>query len=764
VEREPVVRRYAALVIRLRWLLLVAIGGLLVASAIAVPRLDLDFSVFSLLEASDEAKAEIDEFYSYLPPRPVDAVCVLEWDEPIKRSELEEIRTLTFALRELPGVASVRSLADAYIIESSFGIPLPKALLSAELSGPVIERVEDHPLLLGRLISRDGRAAALVLERAGGGRGWLDEVEAKIDELEPDGVREVRILAPDRAESILAGHMVHDLLQSLVLLSICFLILMPVLFRTLRATFLPLAVVACAVLFHLASTVAIGASLSLIEVAIPGLITIIAFCDAIHMLHRFEESRAEGHGRRTAILEMMAKVGRASFLTSLTTILGLLSLRVVDHDAVRDFAVSAAAGVLIAFLCVITLLPLLLSIVPVGGSSGGMRSFVRIAYGSRRLTYAAFLLAGLVSVFGVSRLTIGSRWLDEFPPDEPLVEDLQWYQEEFTGYLSLDVKLQGELDTIDAFRAVEALERRILQEPDVRSAESYTDWVREWLGTPPGERLAGARIVGGLYYLKLSSAAFAFPVHAVTRDFRLGRIRFQVEDGGTNRFLELIELVEEEAKDLPEGLTAEVAGLDAMARESSRMIIVTMLKSIGLSMATISLFLALIYRSGRLGLLAAVVNGAPILVALGLSGLLAIPIRTGTVMLFALGVGLAVDNTIHLVTRFIQERRADPGATIRDHLQRSLNTTGTALVASSAALILGALCYLPSSFQTMKDVGVILPAMVLTALLAEIFLLPHLLERFGGPRIGTAALRRPRREMAGPETDATSLASQRAEA
>ncbi len=734
-------RHFAALILKFRYVLAPIVAGLVVVAVLAVPHLQLDFSVFALIESSDEAKAEADEFYSYLPPRPMDAMVILEWPQPITQREVAAIDAFGKSLLDVDSVANVTSLANAYVIRTKLGVPLPTALASIRDDGPVRDIIGEGSLLSGRLISRDGHSAAVVLERDKSiepdALAWIERIRKETAFERPDGVIETRIMASEIVEDALGQHMRHDMFQSILFEVICFLVFMPLLFRTVRATFIPLAVVACAVVFHLGVMVLFGMSLSLIEVAIPGLITIIALCDAIHMLHRFEESLANGRDKRRAILEMMDGVGTACFYTSLTTAIGFLSLLVVDHRAIEDFAVCAATGVGIVFVCVVTLMPLFLGLAPIRGKGRGMRAFGRIRYGRPGLTYASFALVGAVSIAGVAQISIGSRWLEEFPPGEPVVRELTWYQENFNGYLNLDVKLQGKLDTTEAFRAIEALQNAVVAIDDgVTGCESYTQWTREWIGNPEGE-LSTALVTGGLMYLKLSGATFGFPEHILTRDFRLGRIRFQMKDIGTDRVLAIIDRIEREAAALPDGIEAEVAGFNRMRHENARRIVVTMMKSLVVSTVSISLFIMIIYRSVLVGFLAAIPNLVPILIGLGLTGWLSIQLRIGIVMIYSLGVGLAVDNTIHLITRFVQERRKRPERPVREHLQESLRTTGGALVASSAVLVLGSLCYLPSSFQSMSDVGVLLSTMVVAALFTEIWLLPHLLERFlSGNRLG----------------------------
>ena len=79
-------RHYALVILKLRFLLLGLTLSLVALSVWALPGVTLDFSVFALVEAGDDAKAKIDEFYSYLPPRPLDAVVLLEYEQPMTRA------------------------------------------------------------------------------------------------------------------------------------------------------------------------------------------------------------------------------------------------------------------------------------------------------------------------------------------------------------------------------------------------------------------------------------------------------------------------------------------------------------------------------------------------------------------------------------------------------------------------------------------------------------------------------------------------------
>ena len=137
----------------------------------------------------------------------------------------------------------------------------------------------------------------------------------------------------------------------------------------------------------------------------------------------------------------------------------------------------------------------------------------------------------------------------------------------------------------------------------------------------------------------------------------------------------------------------------------------------------------MIFRSVKIGLISLAPNVLPLFAALGLSGWAGIDLRIGSALIYCLGLGLAVDNTIHLVTRYLQECRARPHASSRETLIAALHSSGKALITTSLVLAVGTMCHLIGSFQSIRHVGILLFTVIVTALAADLWLLPHLLQR-----------------------------------
>jgi predicted RND superfamily exporter protein len=687
-----------------------------------LPQVDLNFSIGPLLESSKERRQEVRDFNKMLPPIQAQMAALVEFSEPIGADELAALADYGERLNALETVRLVRSLATVKVIEADGLVPKPTLIADLAADEKMSSIVNRHPLLDRRLISGDRKSVAVMIHTKTSQKA-VDALQAVTP---PAGATSMRIIGPPLVEKSMRRMMQHDMMRSLALEGVLFLVLLMLYFRSVRDTLVPILVIGSAVALHFGLTKAMGWQISIIETAIPGLIVIISLCDTVHMIDRFREATVRGEQRRDAVFEMMETVGAACLYTSLTTALGFLSLLLAPHNAVRDFAVTASIGVVIAFLCVTTLLPVLLDIWPAKEGAVRLHRMPKPPRLTGRSTVALFTVLIAISLVGAYKVDVDSHWLEELPASDPVVANMTWYEQHFGGLLSLEVKVDGPLDDPAAFRSCEAMQQRLLSEPDVTIVDSYTLWLRE-AASNQGE-LSDEQITAGVAVLKLAGPVF--PKHVVSQDFRHGRLHFSMGDVGTKRYLELRDMVHEEAKAFPSSVNATVSGYARMAHESGRLVVTTMIRSFAVTLLVIVVFISIIYRSWRLGLIASIPNALPIVFALGVTGWLDIHLRIGIVMIYSVGIGLAVDDCIHLLTRFHQERLGRPEATTRSHLDEALRTTGSTLVLTSLILTLGALCYLPSSFQSMQDVGTLLSVIVVSALAVDVILLPVLIERF----------------------------------
>ena len=161
-------------------------------------------------------------------------------------------------------------------------------------------------------------------------------------------------------------------------------------------------------------------------------------------------------------------------------------------------------------------------------------------------------------------------------------------------------------------------------------------------------------------------------------------------------------------------------------------------RSFSVAVAVVALLLILQLRSFSLGLLAMIPNLLPILVGLGGMAMLGIPLSPGTVMIAAVAMGVVVDDSVHVLAAY--QRHARTGDDRLAAIRHAVTDVGRPVVITSLLLVTGFLVLVFGSFEPSRQIGQVVAVVVVTALLADLLLLPALLSFLprSVPRTGVA--------------------------
>jgi predicted RND superfamily exporter protein len=149
------------------------------------------------------------------------------------------------------------------------------------------------------------------------------------------------------------------------------------------------------------------------------------------------------------------------------------------------------------------------------------------------------------------------------------------------------------------------------------------------------------------------------------------------------------------------------------------------LKSLGLTLLCISVILVIAFRSPKIGLLALPPNLLPVAVLFGLMGAMGTNLDIGTSIVGCMGIGIAVDDTVHFLSRYLKELGLD--GDVVGAIERTTATTGRPIVFTSVALALGFTVLLSSDFVPVIYLGLYTAVTMVVALIGDLVLLPALL-------------------------------------
>jgi predicted RND superfamily exporter protein len=185
--------------------------------------------------------------------------------------------------------------------------------------------------------------------------------------------------------------------------------------------------------------------------------------------------------------------------------------------------------------------------------------------------------------------------------------------------------------------------------------------------------------------------------------------------------------------------TPAIAGSAALWNRADGVFLRSQVVSLLLAMSVISSMLFLVFRSLRYGILSLVVDFFPILVGLGYLGFSGIGLNMGTVMIAPIAIGIAVDDTIHLLTRYRAVAR--PDKELQTTLHEVFRGVTRPIIFTSVVLAVGFGSNAISAFKPNGYFGTVSAITLIVAMFADLLLLPAMISLWRGTR-GSARARR----------------------
>jgi hypothetical protein len=768
---------------RAPWIIL---ATLVLTGALAsqLGQLGMDASTEGFLRPDNPARVAYDEFRERFGRDQVIVVAV-EPPEIFDTLFLRRLRDFHEALEdEVPMLEEVRSLANARATYGQENVLIVADLLDeipetpAELAA-FRKRVMESPSYRGLMISEDATLTTLVIEtdaysRVGleteglGGFGESDApggprpfisaeeevaiveaVHAVIARFEGPEFRVQlggNVLFPIVIQAAMQREMPRFVLASLLIMSG----LLFVLFRRVSAVLLPLLVVVLALVAALSLMAVVGIDIKMTTQVVPTFLLAVGIGHTVHLLNSFYMRLDEGASREEAVVEALAHAGLPILMTGITTMVGVLSFTTAEMAPIADFGIVTAAGVALTLLYSLIFLPALLARVPIRARAaklreGEHRGSALLAACGRLATRRPWLLVGItaalmiLSLAAIPNISFSANPLTMLPEEHPLRVATAELDARMGGSVSFEVWV--ETDREDALKdpvvlqKMQAIENRVAEYIDggetLGRTISLLDVSREthqalnenrtaFYVIPDEPRLLAQELLlfensGSDDLERLVDAPFSQARMTVRAEF--------IEPMDRAAFLERAEI--EFRQIMGDVARVQITGFVDIMSYTATATVRSMVSSYGLAFLLITPLMILMIGSLRAGLVSMIPNLVPILLTLALMIALGIPVDGFTLLVGCIAVGLAVDDTIHLIHGYRRElaRGADPATAI----DRTLQTTGRALLFTSIILCSGFVVFALSSMNNLINFGMLISFAIAAALVLDILVTPALL-------------------------------------
>ncbi len=476
-------------------------------------------------------------------------------------------------------------------------------------------------------------------------------------------------------------------------------------------------------------------------VVVPVLLSMVGFTDGVHMMSQIRKHCAEGMSGRASAILTLDEVGTACFLTSLTTAVGFGSLAFAHHQIVREFGWVCVLGVSLTFISVVSVIPLLCMTwlgrtVHQGHSTGAIeKNLGKIATVvdfvlQRPRRMAALGIASTILFAGFTlALRPDERLLTALPENSEEIEALRHMDKVFGGLETANVRVRWNATVPDGAREIIAV-----------SDEIETSLKREsLLGSPLGVAALINALPGTGSAADKASMVDLLPP-PLKRAFlnpeeRSMNIVFRLQDIGIARYGDVFARITEQLSDVEQrhsGFTATLEGSAVGRWKNLYRIVVDLTSSLSTAAVIIFACLAVAYRSLRLGLIAIVPNLFPLVITGAGMYFLSRPLEIISVLAFTVCLGIAVDDTIHFMTRYLEELQHSDSQD--EAIRRAFVGVGSAMIMTTIVLICGFATVFWSDTREHHIFASMGSATIAAALLADIAFLPALLKVFDSQR------------------------------
>lgn len=542
----------------------------------------------------------------------------------------------------------------------------------------------------------------------------------------------------------------NDMAFLIILSSLAMVFFLALLFRRLSGVAFPFIIVQSSLVSTLGLMSLGHVSISIMTMILPSFLIAVGVADAIHVLTIFFKRFDQGADKEDAISYALSHSGVPIFMTSVTTAAGLLSFSFAELTAIGDLGLYAAAGVMLALLYTVVMLPAILSIAPVRQKvqvtdaevslmDRVLLSFIRLSTTHPVKVVLAGILIALISVWYIFKINVSHDTLNYFPDDMTVKTDLIAIDKHLKGNLALEVvidthmengvcdpefllKLEATLNRIASVSVENIVAGKIFSILDIlKETNQALHGNNPAFYTLPQDR---DMIIQELLLFENSGSDDLRRLS----DSQYSKIRISmkipwVDLVVTNKYIVAVKRVCEDA--FGNNCDITITGLTALMGRTLPIAIESMMKSYIIAIVIISVLMVVLVGTLKTGIISMVPNVLPIIVALGFMGALKIPMDLTALMIGSIAIGLVVDDTMHFMYNF-QKYYLLKGDVYKA-MEETILGTGRALLITSLVLSSNFFVFTLATLNNLTIFGFITGITILLALLSDFLMAPALL-------------------------------------
>jgi len=573
----------------------------------------------------------------------------------------------------------------------------------------------------------------------------LNSIQQKMDEL---GFDETHLTAKIRVERIYIREIDKNL-KKYLLLSLSFIcIALYLLFKSIKTIILPLLVIVISIIWTLSVIAVTGHSLDIISSLLPPILAAICMSDIIHVSTHYIEQLRAGLSKKEALDKTYKEIGLATFFTCCTIAIGFITLGITNIIPIRNFGFFAAIGIMLGFVITMISLYVFYSISPVPkivyekGADHRWNRFLAFSFQkilkNKILVFSFLAILTGISIYYSTKIEINSSLLQEIPKKNPMLEDYRFMEKDFAGTRPFELALtvndkKTSFFELEKMKQVEEVESFLKDSCGIGYIISPLSLFRGASkafngGENASFLLPKSQKAVNRYYEGIMQTEFADEMeHYMIPDGSGLRISGRLPNLSIKEFKPLRKKIDDffTKKKSVYPFSYQLTGSAVLLDKITYSLTQNLFTGILFDALIICLIAFFLLRNWIITLIVLIPNVVPLVFMAGVMGLLGINLKADTSVIFAIALGLAVDDTIHFLSRLRLE--LSKGLSLPYAVKRTYLSTGKAIIVTTLVLLSGFMTLLSSSFGGTFYIGLLISICLFCAMILELTITPLLI-------------------------------------
>jgi predicted RND superfamily exporter protein len=671
--------------------------------------------------------------------------------------KVEKLETEIAKMEDVTAVRSILSMSEFRFMPGGLVVEIPYIHLDSLRLDKDSTRIYSHEELVNQFVSKNGRSLCLFIKHTdflSKERSDIlsDKLYALLDKQQFD---DYHLIGRVVGQRYYVEKMMSEMMLFISISVILVVLFLWIAFQSVWGILLPQVVLYLSAIWVIGSMGLFREPINILLVLLPSILFVVGMSDVIHLVSKYIDNLRDGLPKNDAVINALKEIGMATFLTSLTTAIGFISLIVIPVKPIQSFAIFVSLAVVITFIITILTLPALFifSKPPVVVEKYKNPIWHRVLAKSFKWTLrnkktitVSFITVAAIASFGITKLESNNFLMDELKDDNPVKMSFNYMDDNYGGIRPFELMLTLKNPDEHSF-----WDKEVLQ--DFERVQIYLE-----------QEYGVQRLTSLINILKTANRSFKsglqsnYKLPESKMDIRRFKKQLErLEDGqilrlvldSTQQYARITGTIPDwgnkkvtgKNEDLEKFLSNEVksqyfdvklTGTAHLLDMNLKTLSYNMMQGLILASVIIAVLMALLYRSFTMTIIALIPNMLPLIVVAGLMGYMGINLKISTAITFTIAFGIAVDDTIHFLSKLRLE--LSKGKTLLRALRTTYITTGKAIILTSLVLLAGFFMLILSDFEGTFAMGALVSLSLFVAVIADLMLLPLLLLAFYRPR------------------------------